>query len=88
MEAVLANRKPVFVFRLLFLCRVPERTFHGLSFHELPRKTRSRGAVPAAEDRPAQAPGMGVLGVRDPGADADADCFGIDAVAKLLHADL
>lgn len=43
---VLANRKPVFVFRSLFLFRVPERTFQGLSFHDPPRMTRSRGQSP------------------------------------------
>lgn len=31
---------------------------------------------------------MGVLGVRDPGTDADANCFEIDTFLKLRHADL
>ena len=82
-ESVLARRKPMLLFRLsaVFLLRFAERAFSGLLFQEPPRSTRRQGAVqasgaigriepPAPEDRMAQAPGVGMLRMRHPGADA------------------
>ena len=75
---------------------VAERRFLGLLFQEPPRSTRRWGTVrppglvkpPAPEDRLAQAPGIGVFGVRDPGAHPCLHILALDAAAApaVAHA--
>ena len=78
------------LFRLsvVFLLRFAERRFLGLLFQEPPRRTRLRqGAVrlpsriedPTPEDRVAQAPGVGLLRMSNPGTDAAPDILHGDA---------
>ena len=96
-RSVRATRKPRLLFRLLvlFLLRFAERRLSGLLFQEPPRTTRgavqASGALgriePAApEDRMAQAPGIGVVGMRVPGADASIDLIHINTAGSPLIA--